>query len=63
MPGTIDSEECPDGITNLIGVIEGSDPFLKDEYIMLSAWVDVACAYHQKAIPIISYISCYTKPI
>ncbi|CAK9108284.1 unnamed protein product [Durusdinium trenchii] len=40
VPGTIDSEECPDGITNLIGVIEGSDPFLKDEYIMLSAHID-----------------------
>ena len=35
VPGTKD-EECPDGITNLIGAVEGSDEMLKDEYLGLS---------------------------
>ena len=39
VPGTV-NDECPDGITNLIGAVEGSDETLKDEYILLSAHLD-----------------------
>eukprot|EP00434_Breviolum_minutum_P004090 symbB.v1.2.003603.t1/scaffold202.1/size271277/14 len=39
VPETKD-EQCPDGITNLIAVVEGNDETLKDEYILLTAHMD-----------------------
>lgn len=40
VPHTRDPNFCPEGITNVIGYIEGTDPKLKDEYIMWNAHLD-----------------------
>ena len=39
VPKTND-EDCPGGITNLIGGLEGSDKTLKNEYLLLNAHLD-----------------------
>eukprot|EP00930_Biecheleria_cincta_P057887 TRINITY_DN43756_c0_g1_i1.p1 TRINITY_DN43756_c0_g1~~TRINITY_DN43756_c0_g1_i1.p1 ORF type:complete len:539 (+),score=70.87 TRINITY_DN43756_c0_g1_i1:73-1689(+) len=40
VPDTMIPDVCPEGITNVIGYIEGTDPRLKDEYIMWNAHLD-----------------------
>lgn len=40
VPETVDAQFCTEGLANVMGIIEGSDPNLKGEYIMLDAHYD-----------------------